>query len=100
MITVMIISISRTSVTIISITTISISSSTLPSQDPHGSAPDARRIRKSGYSLQGGAIGGGCSGWGQYYRTKQPIIECKPLHPDIYIYIYIYIYVCSTAPPL
>ena len=38
-------------------------------------------------SLQGGAVGGGCSGWGQYYIIKHPIIECKPLHP------------VSTAPP-
>ena len=40
-----------------------------------------------GYSSKGGAVGGGCSGWGLYYIVKQPIIECKPLHPF------------STAPP-
>ena len=42
----------------------------------------------SGYSLQGGVVAGGCSGWGQYYIVKQPIIECNSLHP------------VSTAPPL
>ena len=37
----------------------------------------------AGYSAEGGAVGGGCSG----YIVKQPVIECKPLHP------------VSTAPP-
>ena len=32
-----------------------------------GTLPDA------GYSLQGGAVGGGRSGWGEYYRVKPPI---------------------------
>ena len=27
-----------------------------------------------GYSLQEGAVGGGCSGWGYYYMTKLHII--------------------------
>ena len=28
----------------------------------------------SGYSAEGGAVGGGCSGLGSYYKIKQPII--------------------------
>ena len=27
-----------------------------------------------GYSAEGRAVGGGCSGWGQYYIVKLPII--------------------------
>ena len=33
-----------------------------------------RGIARIGYSSKGGAVGGGCSGWGQYYVIKQPII--------------------------
>ena len=29
---------------------------------------------ETGYSSKGGAVGGGCSGWGKYYITKQPLI--------------------------
>ena len=41
----------------------------------------------TGYSLQGGAVGGGCSGLGQYYTVTQYITPFKSLHP------------VSTAPP-
>ena len=41
----------------------------------------------SGYSLQGGAVGGGCSGWGWYYIVKWYITPHESLHP------------VSTAPP-
>ena len=40
------------------------------------------------YSSKGGAVGGGCSGWGWCDVVKQPVIQCEPLHP------------VSTAPPL
>ena len=35
-----------------------------------------RSVKKaaSGYSAKGGAVGGGCSGLGQYYVIKQPNI--------------------------
>ena len=57
---------------------------------PHDAVTDvyASLRDKIGYSSKGGAVGGGCSGLGQYYIIKQPIIYCKPLHP------------VSTAPPL
>ena len=35
---------------------------------------DAISSTSDGYSSKGGAVGGGCSGWGQYYVIKQPII--------------------------
>ena len=34
----------------------------------------AHDVAVPGYSLQGGAVGGRCSGWGWYYIVKQPII--------------------------
>ena len=40
-----------------------------------------------GYSLQGGAVGGGCSGLGQYHMINQYTTWYKSLHP------------VSTAPP-
>ena len=40
-----------------------------------------------GHSSKGGAVGGGCSGWGQYYIISQCITSYKSLHP------------VSTAPP-
>ena len=45
------------------------------------------RATAFGYSLQGGAVGGGCSGLGQYYIVKQCITPYKSLYP------------VSTAPP-
>ena len=40
-----------------------------------------------GYSSKGGAVGVGCSGWGEYYVVDWYITSYKSLHP------------VSTAPP-
>ena len=50
-------------------------------QVPHTWNPEAGRAFQEGevggilgYLLQGGAVGGGCSGWGQYSIIKQPFM--------------------------
>ena len=50
--------------------------------------PRTRACRNRGYSAEGGAVGGGCSGWGWYYIAKlvhniiyitTPCFHCTPL---------------------
>ena len=54
--------------------TISIITTTIRSRAGMAPVPLGNTCGLPGYSAKGGAVGGGCSGLGQYYVIKQPII--------------------------